>query len=113
MLKKYAGRVWTALICLRIQTNIKLTWTRQLTFWFTPGISWISTAAGPIYSTWTLLLLYTLKQLSPSWEAINCAATQELPSILWNPKVHYRVHKSPALVSILNEIDPIHTIPSY
>jgi hypothetical protein len=28
-------------------------------------------------------------ELSPSWEAANCAATQEIPSILWNPKVHY------------------------
>jgi hypothetical protein len=30
-------------------------------------------------------------ELSPCWEAASCAATQELPSILWNPNVHYHV----------------------
>jgi hypothetical protein len=57
-------------------------------------------------------LTHLLMELSSSWEAVNFAATQEPPSILWNPKVHYRVQKSPPLVPILSPIIPIHTIQS-
>jgi hypothetical protein len=58
-------------------------------------------------------LTYLLTDVSSSWEAANCAATQEIPSILRNPKVHHCIHKSPPLVTILSQIDPVHTIPSY
>jgi hypothetical protein len=50
---------------------------------------------------------------APSWEAARSSALQEFPNILWNPKVHYRVHMSQLLIPILSNIYPTHTTPSY
>jgi hypothetical protein len=47
-------------------------------------------------------------ELSPSWEAASFAATQEIPNNLWNPKIHYLVHKSLPLLQILRKNNPVH-----
>jgi hypothetical protein len=57
--------------------------------------------------------LTNLMEKSPSWETASCATARELPSMLWNPQIHYPVHRSPPLVHILSQINPVHTTPSH
>jgi hypothetical protein len=49
-------------------------------------------------------------EMSHSSETNNLSATQEY-HILWNPKVHYRIHNSPPLVPMLGQINTVHTNP--
>ena len=50
---------------------------------------------------------------SPSWEANWFAASQEIPCISRNPKVHYRTHKCPPPSPTLGQLNPVHIHTSH
>jgi hypothetical protein len=57
----------------------------------------------------TLCLLTYLLTYLPHGAANQLSANQEIPHILWNLKVHYRIHNSLPPVPILSQLNPVHT----
>jgi hypothetical protein len=56
------------------------------------------------WTSWSLALL----EKPPYLQLLN-----KFPKMLWNPKIHHHVHKSPLLVPILRQTNASHTSPSY
>ena len=101
--------------------DIKNMWcfiaTPSYTFMLFPGSTFTFTIRRrSLNNEWSFFNHYLLtysKVQSPSWEANWFAASQEIPRISRNPKVHYRTHKRPPPVSILGQPNPVYIPTSH
>jgi hypothetical protein len=82
------GDEWSeAIKCLLYSVRVLEPQRLWLTDWLTP---------------WSRVILEKLTVFSASHEILH---------LLWNPKIHYYVHKSPPLILILSQMSPVHTFP--
>jgi hypothetical protein len=50
---------------------------------------------------------------SPSYEASNRSVSQQIPHLLWNPNIHYRLHNRTPVDSNLSQMNPVHILIPY
>jgi hypothetical protein len=69
---------------------------------------WSCSTAKDVFSSLSLV-----NKIRKSREADIHSAGQEIPYLLWNPQVHYHVHKSPSLVPVLSQMNPIYNLDPF
>jgi len=61
----------------------------------------------------TYLFTFLLQGAESFWESNRVSPSVEIPPILWNPKVHYVIHKCQPPVHILIHIETVHVLTSH
>ena len=87
---------WHVSLYKKIDSNLHI---QMLQRWLTLCIS------NTVWLRWSILTYNSMAQ-SPSWKANRFSASPEIPCILGNPKINYRVYKSRPLVHIRSQINP-------
>ena len=70
------------------------------------------TEVHSLTSLFIYLLIYLFIYILTPVKANRFSGSQEIPHILWTPKVHNCIHKCPLPVPILRHLDPVHASTS-
>jgi hypothetical protein len=62
---------------------------------------------------WQLAMSRPIYIEQSPWEAYSRSAGNEIPRLVWNPKVHFQVYKSTPVDPILSQINPVQTTTPY